>query len=121
MNKEKQLKPTELSRFFGDLGAGKFEQQLAHALSLAALGTVAHGKVGTVTVKINLKRVSVDSRQVGITHQVVMAQPTERGKKVEDYEMQTQMYVNRGGDMSVFPETQGDLFETTAKSAEKEH
>jgi hypothetical protein len=109
------LIPTKVNAFVGDLAAGQFEQQLAHALSCVAAGVVGYGKVGSVTVKFDLKRIGDDSRQVNIGHEIKMAQPTMRGKKVEEIAMTTQMYVNQGGNMSIFPDTQGDFFKTTGE------
>lgn len=119
---KQELSPTEVAKFLGDLSAGQVEAALAHTLSRAALGAVSHGRQGEVILRLRFNRVGEDGRQVSTRTKVSYVQPTLRGKKAEDFETQTQMYVNQGGNLSLFPETQGDFFEsmTSPKPAREE-
>lgn len=110
-NRRNSLVPTPVSTFMADLSAGQVEAKIAHALSLVALGVTEHGRQGEVIIKLRLNRIGDEGRQVAVRHQIAYTQPTLRGKKAEDFETQTQMYANKGGNLSLFPEAQADLFE----------
>lgn len=105
------LSPTRASEFIADLEAGVVEEKLSHMLSMVALGVVQHNKAGKVTLQLDMKQVSKGSRQVTLSHKLSFSQPTSGGKKSEEDTQETIMFVNRGGNMTIMPETQGSLID----------
>lgn len=99
---------TDLSQILDDLNGGVFAQQVGHALSDVALGTVAHGdkgKCGEVVIKFKMSRIG-ESSQVAVKHTLSFVRPTSKGKRSEETTNETPMYVARGGRMSLIPDTQ---------------
>jgi len=105
------LSPTRACEFLADLEAGVVEEKLSHMLSMVALGVVQHNKAGKVTLQLDMKQVSKGSRQVTLAHKLSFSQPTAGGKKSEEDTQETIMFVNRGGNMTIMPETQGSLID----------
>lgn len=96
------IKPTDVPNFFHDLTGG-FERQLAHVLSDVASGVTDNDKGdGTVTIKLKLKR-NAETQQVNITHELSYTAPTSKGSRSEVTANTTPMYVNDGGEISLFP------------------
>lgn len=106
-----ELAPTQATDFLVDLGAGVVEKKLSHMLSMVALGVVEHGKAGSVTLKLDMKQVTKGSRQITLAHKISFSQPTSGGKKSEEDTSETVMFVNRGGNMTIMPETQGSFID----------
>lgn len=111
-----QLKPTNLERFFGDLQGGTVEKQLAHALSDVSAGVVHHRKVGTVSLKFKIKALG-DGPSVMVSSTLEYSAPTSKGSRTEDITYDTQMVVNPGGNVTLFPENQVDMFKTMDEEA----
>ena len=98
---------TDVTEFLSDLDAGIFERKLSVALSQAAAAVTDHDKVGEVTVKFSLKKVTC-------THLLTYQRPTSSGKVREEDKRSTVLHVGKFGRLSLVPETQTDLFKTRA-------
>jgi len=105
--------PTNVQEFISDLEGGIFEQKLAHVLSDVALNTVENGKkgkVGKITITLTMSRLA-ETQQLSIDHKLDFVKPTNNGKQSEETTTTTLMHVHRGGDLGIFPENQGQLFD----------
>lgn len=111
-----QQKTTDIATLFHDLDAGVFAQRLDAAMRDVALGVVHTGKKGKVTIQLDLERIG-DSNQVTCTHAIKFAKPTSKGKAMEEATTKTPLHVGTGGALSLFPETQGALFDRTGAEA----
>lgn len=101
---------TDVTTLINDLDAGIFAQRLSAALRDTALGVVTTGKKGNVTIKLDLERIG-DSSQVKCLHQIKYARPTAKGKATEEATTSTPLHVGNGGALSLFPESQTQMFE----------
>jgi hypothetical protein len=101
---------TNVSQLLKDLDAGVFEQKIAHALSQVAAGVVDHGRAGRVQVTFDLKQIG-ESHQVACVHKLVFSQPTSKGKVSEENTTETPLYVNAGGELTLFPNNQARMFD----------
>lgn len=102
-------KTTDITTLFHDLDAGIFAQRLDAAMRDTALGVVTTGKKGKVTIVLDLERIG-DSSQVTCTHAIKYAKPTAKGKATEEAITKTPLHVGTGGVLSLFPESQTDMF-----------
>lgn len=109
-------KTTDITALFNDLDAGVFVERLSAALRDTALGVVTTGKKGKVTITLDIERQG-DSSQVLCKHQIKYARPTAKGKAMEEATTSTPLHVGTGGVLSLFPETQTELFTAGADSA----
>jgi hypothetical protein len=112
-------KGTDIITLFNDLDAGIFAQRLDAALRDAALGVVTTGKKGSVTIKLDLERIG-DSSQVTCIHAIKSVKPTAKGKATEEATTKTPLHVGIGGVLSLFPESQTQLFERREENADSE-
>lgn len=103
------MKRTDINALFNDLDAGIFAERLAAAASDTALGVVTTGKKGKITITLDLERIG-DSSQVTCRHQVKYSKPTIKGRVVEEATTSTPLHVGTGGVLSLFPETQAEMF-----------
>lgn len=113
------MKKTDATELLKDLDAGIFAERLSAALSDTALGVVTTGKKGKVTITLDLARIG-DSSQVQCTHMIKYARPTTKGKAMEEATTSTPLHVGTGGVLSLFPETQTQMFADRAESARAE-
>lgn len=109
-------KGTDVTTLINDLDAGIFAERLSAALRDTALGVVTTGKKGKVTITLDLARIG-DSSQVQCTHQIKYARPTAKGKAMEEATTSTPLHVGVGGVLSLFPETQTQMFGDRDESA----
>lgn len=109
---------TEIAEFFGELGAGVFEQKLSRTLSETALACMANNKTGEIVLKFKIT--PINQSQAKIAHTITSKAPTLNGEKSEKNITDTHMYVNAGGNMSLFPENQTQMFTTQGKVASKQ-
>ena len=93
----------------GDLDAGVFAQKMEAALSDVAAGVVSTGKVGKVSITFDLKQIA-SSNQVSVKHKLSYVRPTEKGKVSEENTTETPMHVGVRGKLSLYPESQPDLY-----------
>jgi hypothetical protein len=93
----------------GDLDAGVFAQKMEAALSDVAAGVVSTGKSGKVTITFDLKQIA-SSNQVAVKHKLSYVRPTEKGKVAEENTTETPMHVGVRGKLSLYPESQPDLY-----------
>ncbi|MEO5811579.1 MAG: hypothetical protein ABIU96_04085 [Rhodanobacter sp.] len=109
-------KTTDVTTLLNDLDAGVFVERLSAALSDTALGVANTGKKGKVTITLDLERIG-DSSQVKCTHQIKYARPTDKGKVSEEATTSTPLHVGARGVLSLFPESQSELFNHQATAA----
>lgn len=109
-------KTTDIPALLNDLDAGVFVARLAAAMDDTALGVVTTGKKGKVTVTFDLERQG-DSSQVLCKHQIKYARPTTKGKASEEATTSTPLHVGVGGVLSLFPESQTEMFKAPEPSA----
>jgi len=109
-------KPTDVTTLFNDLDAGIFVERLSAALRDTAMGVVTTGKKGKVTITLDIERQG-DSSQVLCKHQIKYARPTAKGKAMEEATTSTPLHVGVGGVLSLFPETQAEMFGTETGTA----
>ena len=102
-------KTTDVAQLFHDLDAGIFTQRLDAAMRDVALGVVTTGKKGKVTITLDLERIG-DASQVKCTHAIKSTKPTIKGKVMEEATTSTPLHVGTGGVLSLFPESQSDMF-----------
>ena len=102
-------KTIDIGTLLGDLDAGVFNQRLEAAMRDTAMGVVTTGKKGDVTVKFSLERIG-DSSQVTCTHSIKFKKPTAKGNATEEATTKTPLHVGTGGVLSLFPESQPDMF-----------
>lgn len=102
---------TDVSEFLTDLDAGVFERRIGLALSHTAAAAMDHGGSGEVVVKFKLKRID-GTHQIKCEHSMKFSKPTSSGKASEESGGATVLHVNKGGKLSLVPESQMKLFES---------
>lgn len=112
------MQETNVNQLLDDLDAGIFSQKLGKALSMVAAGVTDHGKEGKVTVTFTFKQIG-DSSQVACAHKLNFIQPTSKGKVSEEQTTETPLFVNSGGELTLFPKKQDQMFDKHGKV--KEH
>lgn len=100
---------TTIVDVINDLDAGVFGQKLQAALHSVAEGVVGYGKVGKVSVTFDLKQIA-SSNQVEVTHKLSFSRPTANGRSTEENTTKTPMHVGVRGKLTLFPESQPELF-----------
>jgi hypothetical protein len=96
---------TDFAEMLRDLNAGVFLQQIETAISDIAANVVTHGRAGELTLKFTLKQIG-DSNQVQVTHALKSVTPKPRGKITEEHAVDTPLHVERGGKLTLYPNTQ---------------
>ena len=99
------MKPTEVTEFIDELGAGVFAQKLGAILSEAAGATILFGDKGkkaTIGINLTMQRVG-ENDQVIVSHKLSKSIPTKRGKKGEEDLTETPFFVGKGGVLSINP------------------
>ncbi len=109
---------TNTAQLIEDLDGGVFEQKIAAALSQVASGVVEHGRHGRVTIQLDFKQIS-NSSQVTCSHKLTYQQPTSKGKVSEENTTETPLYVNRGGELTLFPKDQDQMFDKHGQANEQ--
>ena len=99
------LKHTSIVELLPDLNAGVFEQQINRALSDCAANVCQYGKKGEVVLRFSMKQIG-EGHQVAITHSLKSVIPTSRGKITEENATDTPLHVERGGKLTLYPNTQ---------------
>lgn len=102
-----QSAATDVPEFITDLEAGLFERILSQALSETAAAAVDHNKVGEVTVKFKIERITGTS-QARVQHDVKFVKPTSMGKSSEETSGATVLHVGKYGRLTL---AQPDLLE----------
>ena len=101
---------TDVNQFMSEIGGGVFAEQIASALSDVAANVMLHNKAGKVTISFDLKKMNGDTGQVMIKHKLDYKVPTNRGQRTETGTTETPMYVGRAGKLSLFNQSQQDMF-----------
>lgn len=96
---------TDIATLLGDLNAGVFEEQINAALSDIAANVCTHGKKGELTIKFQLKQIG-EGNQVAVTHSIKSIVPKARGRVIEEAATDTPLHVERGGKLTLYPNTQ---------------
>lgn len=96
-------------QFLADLDAGNFSNKLAEAIQHAAAGTRNTRRASQVVITFNFEAIG-ESNSLNVKHKLAFMQPTHRGKVAEEDTTSTQMYINSDGSVTVFPDTQTQLF-----------
>lgn len=102
---------TDVSEFLTDLDAGVFDRRVGIALSNTAAAAMDNGGSGEVVIKFKLKRID-GTHQIKCEHSMKFTHPTSSGKASEETGGATVLHVNKGGKLSLVPESQMKLFET---------
>lgn len=110
---------TNPSELIEDLDGGVFAQKIGAALSQVAGGVVEHGRKGRVSITLDLERIG-NSSQVKCAHKLTYKQPTSKGAVSEDNTTETPLYVNAGGELTLFPKDQGQMFDKNGETQEQE-
>lgn len=101
-------KPT-LNDTLDELDAGIFLAKAEEALKQVAMGVIATGKKGQVTITLDLDQIN-DSSSVMVKHTLKYNRPTKNGKTTEENTTSTPMYSDPLGYLTISPQTQDDLF-----------
>jgi len=88
-----------------DLNAGVFEEQINTALSDIAANVCTHGKKGKLTIEFAFKQIG-EGNQVQVTHSLKSVVPQQRGRIIEETATDTPLHVERGGKLTLYPNTQ---------------
>lgn len=100
-----------------ELDAGIFSRKVASALAQTALAVVnaeSKKQVGKITIEFELSRIG-EGAQVQMAHKLAYSRPTTRGKIQETDTTETLLYVNKGGRLTITPDTQLDLIAKTKR------
>ncbi|AEW24641.1 hypothetical protein ACNCRD_004888 [Escherichia coli] len=100
---------TDVNVFINDLDGGVFVNKLGAVLSEVAFGVNSTNKKGKVCVEFELS--SLDENRVSVSHKLKFTRPTMRGSKSEEDTTNTPMFVNKGGELTLFQKDQGQLFD----------
>lgn len=106
-------KPT-LEETLGELDAGIFAAKAHEALKQVAMGVIATGKKGQVSITLDLDQIG-DSSSVQVKHTLKYSRPTKNGKTTEENTTSTPMYADNLGYLTISPQTQDDIFKATDK------
>lgn len=104
------MKATNVQEFLNDLDGGVMNEALASILSDVAFA-VRNGDSrikGRVNISLSFERFG--DEQVMITSKLDFKKPTNKGSISEDRESQTPMFVNKGGELTLFRKDQEDMF-----------
>lgn len=102
----------ELATVMGVLGAGKFQSQLAEALSEVAAKTKEYGKAGKqgeIVIKMKFIPAGKENDQLMVSSTVFKKVPTDTGHAAEDFNHETGFFFNKNGDLvTLAPEENSD-------------
>ncbi|EKQ3556034.1 hypothetical protein P4464_000508 [Salmonella enterica] len=105
---------TDVTTFINDLDGGVFVNKVGAVLSEVALGVSSTNKKGKVIIEMELS--SLDENRISIAHKLKFSRPTMRGSKSEEDTTNTPMYVNKGGELTLFQKNQGQLFDINGQT-----
>ncbi|ECA4811390.1 hypothetical protein G6K67_000479 [Salmonella enterica subsp. enterica serovar Rubislaw] len=106
--------PSYASIFIDDLDAGVFANKFGAVLNEVANGVISTNKKGKVIIELEVS--SLDENRVSIAHKLKFNRPTMRGSKSEEDTTNTPMYVNKGGELTLLPKDQGQLFDINGRT-----
>lgn len=117
----KQQTKTNFTEVMADLNGGVYHEQVSTAFDLVNEAVVNYGdkgKSGKVVLTFDITRLD-ETNQVLVKHSLSYRHPTKRGKKSEDSVSSTPMHVGTRGRMTLLPDTQTDMFDTTKGKPER--
>lgn len=100
-------KQTEFDTLLHDLNGGVFLQQLNAAITDVSSNVVAHGKAGSVSIDLSIKRIG-DTMQVNVQHKITASVPKPRGKITEENTTETPLHCDAGR-LTLFPDVQSKM------------
>lgn len=103
----------ELDDVVGEFDAGLFANKIVLAMQQVALGATECGKKGKVVIEMVFDA-KLSGTGVNIAHTLKYVKPTQYGDVAEKSTTSTYMYVGKKGLLTISPEQQDDLFETSA-------
>jgi len=104
---------SDLDDVIGEFDVGLFANKIVLAMQQVALGSTEVGKKGKVVIEM-VFNAKAHSSVVNIVHTLKYTKPTEYGDVSEKSTTETHMYVGKKGVLTISPEQQDDLFETSA-------
>ncbi|MBW5823326.1 hypothetical protein [Yersinia enterocolitica] len=108
---------TDVTTFINDLDGGVFANKVGTVLSEVALGVNDTNKKGKIIIEMEVS--SLDENRVTVSHKLKFTRPTMRGNRSEEDTTTTPMYVNKGGELSLFKKDQHQLFSIDGQVDEK--
>ncbi|EXS28446.1 hypothetical protein J690_1908 [Acinetobacter sp. 742879] len=107
------LRPTDCEEFINDIDGGEFAEQLSRAVSKVATAAMETQKAGVITIQLKFTK-GAGHNNITVEHKLVSNAPLPKGKCVEEHRDKTPMYLNTGGDVSLFAKHTEQLFEVNA-------
>lgn len=101
---------TNVQEFLGNLEGGVLEEALGSILSDIAFAVRNTDSRIKGRVSLDLSFEKLNDEQVMVTHKVDFKKPTSKGSISEDRVSQTPMFVNKGGELTLFRKDQEDMF-----------
>lgn len=96
---------TNVADFIGGCNAGILKQQIAAALSEAAMHQISHAKgsqKASITLTLTMAQLGAND-QVMISHKLSTKYPTKDGDKIENSTTLTSFFVGKGGQLTINP------------------
>lgn len=110
------MRPTDIQEFIEPQDGGALKERIETILSDVATAVIDQGQKGKVDISFAMDQIS-SSCQVEVTATLKYTRPRSNGDISETYKVKTPMYVNSGGKMTFFSESQGDMFKTKQDKA----
>jgi len=102
----------QTDNIFEDLDGGVFVQKVQHAMADVANGVTYTRRKGKVTITFDMKCIG-ESNQIDIQHKITYVKPMIKGKITEEQASNTPVHVGANGVLTLFPDTQQRMFETS--------
>lgn len=104
------MTPTNLKDFLKSLEGGVLYEALENILSDVAFATRNNDRRVKGRVNISLTFEKFADEQVMVSHKIDYKKPTNKGSIQEDRQSSTPMFVNKGGELTLFRKDQEDMF-----------
>lgn len=101
---------TNVEDFLSSLEGGVFHEALSSILSDVAMHVRNNDGKAKGKIKLELSFEKFGDQQVMVTHKMDFKKPTNKGSITEDRVSQTPMFVNKGGELTLFQKDQDDMF-----------
>lgn len=108
---------TNVKEFIETLNGGIFNRQLSIGLSEVAAALVEHGGKGELTISIKMEQVG-NTKQIKLPTTLKYTRPTSSGKRIEDFESVSLMYLGMSG-LVPFREEQEQMFTADGKVVDR--
>lgn len=101
---------TDVQDFLDSLEGGVLHEALGSILSDVAQAVRNNDGKAKGKIALTLSFEKFGDSQVMVTHKLDFKKPTNKGSITEDRASQTPMFVNKGGELTLFQKDQDDLF-----------